>query len=50
MHHLPIPRSLAGNISYHFYPAGHMVYVNEEVLHRFHDDVAAFIRSTEAAK
>ncbi|ADV84676.1 S10 family peptidase [Terriglobus saanensis] len=50
MHHLPIPRSLAGNISYHFYPSGHMVYVNEEVLHRFHDDVAAFIHSTEAAK
>src|SRR5579872_6834094 len=44
MHHLPIPRSLQSNISYHYYPAGHMVYVNEGVLRQFHDDVSAFIR------
>jgi carboxypeptidase C (cathepsin A) len=50
MHHLPIPDSLQANISYHYYEAGHMVYVNEGVLKQFHDDVASFIRDTAAAK
>jgi carboxypeptidase C (cathepsin A) len=50
MHHLPIPQKLDGNISYHYSPAGHMVYVNEEVLSKFHDDVAAFVKSTENGK
>jgi carboxypeptidase C (cathepsin A) len=50
MKHLAIPSSLAGNISYHWYQAGHMVYVNPDVLAKFHDDVAAFIRATEFAK
>jgi carboxypeptidase C (cathepsin A) len=50
MHHLPIPNNLQANISYHYYEAGHMVYVNEDVLKRFHEVVAAFIRETEALK
>jgi carboxypeptidase C (cathepsin A) len=50
MHHLPIPQNLQSNISYHYYPAGHMVYVNDGVLKQFHDDVAAFIRGTETGK
>jgi carboxypeptidase C (cathepsin A) len=50
MHHLPIPQNLQANISYHYYEAGHMVYVNEGVLKKFHDDVASFIRSTAPAK
>jgi carboxypeptidase C (cathepsin A) len=50
MHHLPIPQKLQSNISYHYYPAGHMIYVNENVLKQFHDDLASFIRSTEAGK
>ena len=50
MHHLPIPQKLQANISYHYYQAGHMIYVNEGVLKQFHDDVAGFIRGTEAAK
>jgi carboxypeptidase C (cathepsin A) len=50
MHHLPIPQKLQSNISYHYYQAGHMIYVNEGVLKQFHDDVASFIKSTEAAK
>jgi len=48
MHHLPIPAKLQNNISYKYYPAGHMIYVNEEVLKQFHTDVAAFIKSTSA--
>jgi carboxypeptidase C (cathepsin A) len=47
--HLPIPASLAGNIEYQFYEAGHMVYIHEESLHKLHDRVAAFIRSSENA-
>jgi len=50
MHHLPIPQALQANIIYHYYPSGHMVYVNEDVLKRFHTDVAAFIRETESGK
>lgn len=47
MHHLQIPKALQSNISYHYYEAGHMVYVNEDALKQFRGDVAAFIKSTE---
>ncbi len=50
MHHLPMPEKLQANISYKYYQSGHMVYVNVDVLRQFHDDVAAFIRATEAGK
>ena len=46
MHHLPMPDSLQKNISYGFYPAGHMVYVNLESLKLLHDNVAKFIDSS----
>ena len=47
MHHLPMPNSLQSNISYHYYEAGHMIYVREDILKAFHNDVANFIKSTE---
>ncbi len=47
MHHLPIPKALQANISYRYYEAGHMIYVNEPILKQFHNDVAAFIKGTE---
>ena len=50
MHHLPIPNNLQANISYRYYQAGHMIYVNDDILAKFHDDVASFIEKTEAAK
>ena len=50
MHHLPMPKSLQANISYHYYEAGHMIYVREDILKQFHADVAAFIKSTEGGK
>ncbi len=50
MHHLQIPQNLQNNISYKYYEAGHMVYVNENILHKFHDDVAAFVKATEFGK
>ena len=36
MKHLPMPKSLQSNISYHFFPTGHMVYVNEDGLKGMH--------------
>jgi len=47
MHHLQIPKALQSNISYHYYEAGHMIYVNEDILKQFRADVAGFIKSTE---
>jgi len=43
--HLPIPPSLAKNIEYSWYEAGHMVYVRDECLPQLHDRVAAFIKN-----
>ncbi len=47
LHHLPIPRRLDQNISYAFYPSGHMVYVHVPSLKQLHDNVAKFIESTD---
>jgi len=47
MHHMPIPASLAKNITYHYYPSGHMVYAHHQSLMDLHDAVAAFIRQTD---
>jgi carboxypeptidase C (cathepsin A) len=50
MHQLPIPQSLAGNISYHYYQSGHMVYAHQASLKEMHDAVAAFIRANNNVK
>ncbi len=50
MHHLPMPNKLQSNISYHYYEAGHMIYVKEDVLKQFHSDVEAFVHSTESGQ
>jgi carboxypeptidase C (cathepsin A) len=47
IHHLPVPAKLQQNITYHYYAAGHMIYVNQEILKQFHNDVAAFIKNTQ---
>ncbi len=47
MHHLPMANALQANISYKYYEAGHMIYVREDILKQFHDDVANFIRGTQ---
>ena len=47
MHHLPVTPALAKNISYRYYPSGHMVYAHQQSLRELHDAVAAFIRQTE---
>ena len=47
MHHLPIPDALQKNISYAWYPSGHMVYAHTESLKMLHDNVARFIGETD---
>jgi len=47
MHHMPIPPKLMGNIEFHYYQSGHMVYAHEASLKALHDDVAGFIRRTD---
>ena len=47
MHHLPIPEKLQKNISYAFYPSGHMVYAHVPSLKQMHDNVVKFIDSTD---
>ncbi|WP_426661795.1 S10 family peptidase [Rhodanobacter aciditrophus] len=47
MNHLPIPDSLRKNISYAWYPSGHMVYAHEPSLKQLHDNVARFIEGTD---
>jgi len=49
-HHLPIPASLQGNLEYHYYRSGHMVYVHVPALQQLHDNVAAFIRGSDHLK
>ncbi|MGH8121742.1 MAG: S10 family peptidase, partial [Rudaea sp.] len=46
-HHLPIPASLDGNLSFAWYPSGHMVYAHLPSLKALHDNVAAFINKTD---
>jgi len=48
LRHLPIPSSLRRNIEYHYYQAGHMVYVRPDLLAEMHANVADFIRRTSA--
>jgi len=50
MHHMPIPADLDGNIEYHYYQSGHMVYAHEAALKELHDNVAAFIQKTEGGR
>lgn len=47
LHHLPIPPQLRDNIEFHYYHAGHMVYVSPSMLSLFHANVADFIRRTD---
>jgi carboxypeptidase C (cathepsin A) len=49
MRHLPVPASILGNVEYHYYESGHMVYAHPPSLKAIHDNVADFIRRTSAA-
>ena len=47
MRHLPMPARLQGNIEFHQYASGHMVYLHVDALKQLHDNVAGFIRRTD---
>ncbi|WP_233840188.1 peptidase S10 [Dyella sp. 2HG41-7] len=47
MHHLPVQPELMNNISYDWYPSGHMVYAHEASLKLLHDNAAKFIEQTD---
>jgi carboxypeptidase C (cathepsin A) len=47
MDHLPIQAPLQKNISYAWYPSGHMVYAHVPSLKLLHDNVARFIDGTD---
>ncbi|HET7663441.1 MAG TPA: peptidase S10, partial [Rhodanobacteraceae bacterium] len=47
MAHLPIPASLQKNISYYWYPSGHMVYAHLPSLKKLHDNAVKFIEQTD---
>jgi carboxypeptidase C (cathepsin A) len=44
LRHLDIPAEARERIRYDLYPAGHMMYLHEESMKRYRDDLAAFIR------
>ena len=44
------PKKLQDNIEYRYYQSGHMVYLHPPALKQLHDNVAAFIRSTDNLK
>ncbi|HEX6550938.1 MAG TPA: peptidase S10 [Gammaproteobacteria bacterium] len=45
MHQLTLTPALRNNISYHFFPSGHMVYLNPESHKALHDAAAKFIEA-----
>jgi carboxypeptidase C (cathepsin A) len=45
MHQLPMQARLQKNISYQFFPSGHMVYLNPEVHKELHEAAAKFIEA-----
>jgi carboxypeptidase C (cathepsin A) len=46
MQHLPMDDKLQSNITYAWYPSGHMVYANEASAKMLHDNVAKFIENS----
>ncbi len=47
MHHLQIPETLEGNITYNVYSYGHLSNVDSPVLKNLHDQISAFIVATD---
>jgi carboxypeptidase C (cathepsin A) len=46
LHHMLLPPSIASNIEFGYYPAGHMVYLNVEALKMLKNDEAKFYDET----
>ncbi len=43
MEHLGLPADLQGHIKLNYYPAGHMMYLQDESRMKLHDNIAAFV-------
>jgi carboxypeptidase C (cathepsin A) len=43
LRHMPVTPALTNNIISKYYASGHMTYLDPEVRHQMHDDIAAFI-------
>jgi carboxypeptidase C (cathepsin A) len=41
--HMMLEPAQKQNLEFHYYPSGHMIYLNPEALHQLHTDVSAFI-------
>jgi carboxypeptidase C (cathepsin A) len=46
LNHLTLPPELQRNISYGFYESGHMVYLHQQALAQFHDDLERWYAAT----
>jgi len=46
MDHLQIPQDLRGNITYGFYPSGHMIYIEPDAYAQLHDDLEHWYDAT----
>ncbi len=46
LNHLNLPPELQKNISYGFYESGHMVYLHQQALAQFHDDLERWYAQT----
>ncbi|HTD29400.1 MAG TPA: peptidase S10 [Xanthomonadaceae bacterium] len=40
--HMMLEPALRKNLEFHYYPSGHMIYLNPEALHQLHSDLASF--------
>ena len=48
--HMGLDKDARSHISYQFYPAGHMMYIEAMSRHKLHEDAASFVRDTLAGK
>ncbi|WP_254604947.1 S10 family peptidase [Sphingomonas bacterium] len=47
--HMLLDAPLKQNVSFRYYPSGHMIYLNPEALHQLHGDLAEFYDTTVAS-
>lgn len=50
INHMGLDADTKSHISYEYYPAGHMMYIEKVSRKKFHDDVAKFVRDSLAQK
>jgi len=49
LNHMKLPEDIQKNVHWHFYPVGHMLYFNPEVLPRVDHDIDSFIENAAAS-